>query len=163
MRSAFVWGLGARGPQIGIVSALSSHSTGNRGAARLCARHSPSKGPAPPAGPGSKHNMSGAGPVSARTFRSRPCTGPLSYGGRCAAAFRLAARRPTRTGGHKSRPPGPRYKRPGACLGLDVGRAGVVWRFPPAPADRPRPWLADDCIKGLSKRRPPWPMPGPKA
>lgn len=47
-----------------------------------------------------------------------------------------------------SRLPGPRYKRPGTCFGLDAACGDVLWPFPPAPADRPSPVAGQGTPKG---------------
>lgn len=157
-------GLGACGPQIGSNSCgYPAHSAGNRGAARPCARHSPSKGPAPLAEPCRESDLSGAGPVSARTFKWRTCTGPLSYGGRCAAAFLLAARAPSTATRTRQGRPAPGIK--GRALALALTRRAAMC-YGPSPLRQPigrARWQGRAHPKAKSVCCPPRAMPGPKA
>lgn len=122
------WGAGGLWPPDWLEQLwLSSHSAGNRGAARPCARHSPSKGPAPLAEPCRESDLSGAGPVSARTFKSRTCTGPLIIRGPVCGRFP--------SGGA-----GPEHG--------DAACGDVLRPFPPAPADRPSPVAGQGTPKG---------------
>lgn len=96
-------------------------------------------------------------------FKLRTCTGPLSYGGRCAAAFILAARAPStaaRTG--QGRPaPGIR----GRALALALTRRAVMC-YGPSPLRQPTGrarWQGRAHPKAKSVRCPPRAMPGPKA
>lgn len=159
-----LWGAGGLWPPDWLEQLwLSSHSAGNRGAARPCARHSPSKGPAPLAEPCRESDLSGAGPVSARTFKSRTCTGPLSYGGRCAAAFLLAARAPSTATRTRQGRPAPGIK--GRALALALTRRAAMC-YGPSPLRQPigrARWQGRAHPKAKSVCCPPRAMPGPKA